>query len=178
MSRVAKCPIYLPENVLVKLKEQNIWVSGAKGTLHCLIHNAVEIIHIDHIITCKPFDSSFVNGWAQAGTARALIKIMIVGVTEGFEKRLQLVGIGYRAFMKGKILNLALGFSHLIEYKIPSGITVECPSPTEIILKGIDKQLIGQTAANIYCYKKPDPYKGKGIRYINQVIRLKEAKKK
>ncbi|WWO97051.1 MAG: 50S ribosomal protein L6 [Candidatus Dasytiphilus stammeri] len=177
MSRIAKCPIYIPETILVKLNGQNISVSGPKGILERIIHNSVQIIIENNVLTCKPFEG-FINGWQQSGTARSLINIMIIGVTKGFEKKLQLVGIGYRAFVQENILNLSLGFSHLIKYKIPSGITIECPTATDILLKGTDKQLVGQTAANIYRYRKPDPYKGKGIRYINQVIRLKEAKKK
>ena len=118
------------------------------------------------------------NGWAQAGTARSLLDNMIVGVSQGFEKKLQLNGVGYRAQAQGKKLNLTLGFSHPVAYEMPEGISVETPSQTEIVVKGVDKQLIGQVAANIRAYRPPEPYKGKGVRYADEVVRRKEAKKK
>ncbi|EJS87964.1 50S ribosomal protein L6, partial [Pasteurella multocida subsp. multocida str. Anand1_cattle] len=114
---------------------------------------------------------------AQAGTARALVNAMVIGVTEGFTKKLQLVGVGYRAQIKGNAVALSLGFSHPVEHALPAGITAECPSQTEIVLKGADKQLIGQVAADIRAYRRPEPYKGKGVRYADEVVRIKEAKK-
>ncbi|WWP00001.1 MAG: 50S ribosomal protein L6 [Candidatus Dasytiphilus stammeri] len=178
MSRVAKNPIAIPSEVEVKLQDQLIYIKGNNGDLHFIINNAVEIVKIDNCLTFKP-RLGFINGWTQAGTTRAIINSMIIGVTKGFSKSLQLVGIGFRASIdNNQILTLALGFSHLIYYKVPSGITVQCPSPTELVIKGADKQLVGQVAADIYSYRPPEPYKGRGIRYCNQVIRLKEAKKK
>ncbi len=118
------------------------------------------------------------NGWAQSGTARSLLNNMILGVSQGFEKKLLLNGVGYRAQAQGKKLNLTLGFSHPVAYEMPEGISVETPSQTEIIVKGVDKQLIGQVAANIRAYRPPEPYKGKGVRYADEVVRRKEAKKK
>ncbi|RUL44702.1 50S ribosomal protein L6, partial [Lysinibacillus antri] len=118
------------------------------------------------------------NADAQAGTARALVNAMVIGVTEGFTKKLQLVGVGYRAQMKGNVVALSLGYSHPIEHTLPAGVTGECPSQTEIVLKSADKQLIGQVAADIRAYRRPEPYKGKGVRYSDEVVRTKEAKKK
>ena len=120
----------------------------------------------------------FVEANAQSGTARALVNAMVIGVTEGFTKKLQLVGVGYRAQVKGNVVALSLGFSHPVEHTLPAGITAECPSQTEIVLKGADKQLIGQVAADIRAYRRPEPYKGKGVRYSDEVVRMKEAKKK
>ncbi|WWO95420.1 MAG: 50S ribosomal protein L6 [Candidatus Dasytiphilus stammeri] len=178
MSRIAKNPIKIPNEVEVKIQDQLICIKGHYGKLSRIINNAVEIIKINDYLRFQP-RLGCVNGWTQAGTARAIINSMIIGVTKGFSKTLQLVGIGFRAFINdNQILTLALGFSHLIHYKLPPGITAECPSATEIILKGSDKQLVGQVAADIYAYRRPEPYKGRGIRYSNQVVRLKEAKKK
>ena len=122
--------------------------------------------------------NALANAWAQAGTARALINNMIVGTHEGYEKKLQLIGVGYRAAVKGKVLDLTLGFSHPVNFEIPAGITIETPSQTEILVKGADKQVVGQTAANIRAYRAPEPYKGKGVRYADEHVRRKEAKKK
>ncbi|WWO99853.1 MAG: 50S ribosomal protein L6 [Candidatus Dasytiphilus stammeri] len=177
MSRVAKNPIKIPNEVQVKLEDQLIYIIGNYGKLIRIINDNVKIIKIDNCLTFKPRLGS-INGWTQAGTTRAIINSMIIGVTKGFSKTLQLVGIGFRASIDNEILSLSLGFSHLIYYKLPYGIKAECPSATEIIIKGADKQLVGQVAADIYSYRRPEPYKGRGIRYSNQVIRLKEAKKK
>ncbi|WWO97458.1 MAG: 50S ribosomal protein L6 [Candidatus Dasytiphilus stammeri] len=178
MSRVAKNPITIPKEVEVKLQDQSIYIKGNNGKLSLIINDAVEIVKIDNCLTFKA-RLGLINGWTQAGTTRAIINSMIIGVTKGFSKTLQLVGIGFRASIdNNQMLTLALGFSHLIYYKLPIGITVECPSSTEVVIKGADKQLVGQVAAEIYSYRPPEPYKGRGIRYSNQVIRIKEAKKK
>ncbi|WWO99320.1 MAG: 50S ribosomal protein L6 [Candidatus Dasytiphilus stammeri] len=177
MSRVAKLPIIIPINVRINIDNQIISVVGNNIKLTRIIHEAVKVEKVDNALKFFPHQG-FIDGWAQAGTTRAIINSMIIGVTTGFVKKLQLVGIGYRASIKDNYLILALGFSHLIEHKIPFGITAECPSPNEIILKSADKQLIGQVAADIYAYRRPEPYKGKGIRYADKIIRTKEAKKK
>lgn len=177
MSRVAKAPVVIPAGVEVKLDGQVISIKGKNGELTRTVHNAVVVKNENNTLTFAPRDG-FANAWAQAGTARAIINTMVVGVTTGFTKKLQLVGVGYRAQVKGDAISLSLGFSHPVEHKLPAGIKAECPSQTEIILTGIDKQLIGQVAADIRAYRKPEPYKGKGVRYANEVVRTKEAKKK
>jgi len=139
--------------------------------------DAVEVKHADNTLTFGPRDG-YADGWAQAGTARALLNSMVIGVTEGFTKKLQLVGVGYRAAVKGNVINLSLGFSHPVDHQLPAGITAECPTQTEIVLKGADKQVIGQVAADLRAYRRPEPYKGKGVRYADEVVRTKEAKKK
>jgi large subunit ribosomal protein L6 len=176
MSRIAKAPIAVPAGVEVTLAGQEIKVKGKNGELTRVVNDAVEVALNDNVITTAPRDVA--NAWAQAGTARALINNMIQGVNEGFEKKLQLVGVGYRAAVKGKVLDLTLGFSHPVNFEIPEGITVEAPSQTELVVKGADKQLVGQTAANIRSYREPEPYKGKGVRYADEHVRRKEAKKK
>ena len=177
MSRVAKAPVAIPAGVTVTLSGQDIKVKGPVGELSRTIHGDVVISQEENnIITNIVADVK--GAWAQAGTARALINNMIEGVSKGFEKKLVLNGVGYRAKAAGKNLNLSLGFSHPVDHAIPEGITVETPSQTEITLKGADKQLVGQTAANIRAYRKPEPYKGKGIRYSDEHVRRKEAKKK
>lgn len=176
MSRIAKAPINVPAGVEVTINGQDIKVKGKNGELTRTINDAVEVSLNDNVITTAPREVA--NAWAQAGTARALINNMIDGVNEGFEKKLQLVGVGYRAAVKGKVLDLTLGFSHPVNFEIPEGITIEAPSQTEIVVKGADKQLVGQTAANIRAYRQPEPYKGKGVRYADEYVRRKEAKKK
>ena len=177
MSRVAKAPVAIPAGVTITLSGQDIKVKGPIGELSHTIHGAVVVSQEeDNIITNIVADVK--GAWAQAGTVRSLINNMIEGVSKGFEKKLLLNGVGYRAKAAGKNLNLSLGFSHPVDHAIPEGITVETPSQTEIILKGADKQLVGQTAANIRAYRKPEPYKGKGIRYSDENVRRKEAKKK
>ncbi len=177
MSRVAKAPVAIPAGVTVTLSGQDIKVKGSNGELSHTIHSFVTVSQEDNMLkTTINCDDS--KAWAQAGTTRALISNMVEGVSKGFERKLVLNGVGYRAKAEGKVLNLSLGFSHPINHEIPAGITVETPSQTEITLKGIDKQLVGQTAANIRSYRKPEPYKGKGVRYFEEVIRRKEAKKK
>jgi large subunit ribosomal protein L6 len=177
MSRVAKAPIELPAGVEITLNGQDVKVKGKVGELSLNVNNAVEVVKEDNVLRTSPRDGAD-NGWAQAGTARALINNMVKGVSEGFEKRLTLIGVGYRAQAKGKVLNLTLGFSHPVEHAIPEGLTCETPSQTEIVLKGADKQLVGQVAADIRAYRKPEPYKGKGVRYSDENVRRKEAKKK
>jgi large subunit ribosomal protein L6 len=177
MSRVAKAPIVIPAGVEVKLNGQVISIKGKHGELTRAVHNAVIVKQEANTLNFA-LREGFANAWAQAGTTRALLNAMVVGVTEGFTKKLQLVGVGYRAAIKGNVVNLALGFSHPIEHQLPAGITAECPSQTEIVLKGVDKQVIGQAAADLRAYRRPEPYKGKGVRYADEVVRTKEAKKK
>ncbi|GAA4890972.1 50S ribosomal protein L6 [Ferrimonas pelagia] len=177
MSRVAKAPVAIPAGVEVTLNGQEITVKGGKGTLTREIHGAVVVAKEESNVTFGPREGA-ANAWAQAGTARALVNNMVVGVTEGFTKKLQLNGVGYRANVKGNSVNLTLGFSHPVEYVLPEGVKAECPSQTEIVLTGADKQSVGQAAANIRAYRKPEPYKGKGVRYADENVRRKEAKKK
>jgi len=177
MSRVAKNPVVIPAGVTVDLKGQQIAVKGAKGNLEHTIHDAVEVKVEDNQIVFAAKNGAE-NGDALAGTTRAVVSNMVTGVSQGFEKKLQLVGVGYRAKAAGKTLDLTLGFSHPVKYEVPEGITVETPSNTEIVVRGVDKQLVGQVAANIRAYRSPEPYKGKGVKYADEVIRRKEAKKK
>lgn len=177
MSRVAKAPILIPAGVDVAFNGQEISVKGKNGSLSKLINSAVVIEKQDNQLVFSP-KAGAADGWAQAGTARAIINSMVIGVTEGFTKRLQLVGVGFRAAIKGDSVSLTVGYSHPVEHTLPAGITAECPSQTEIVLKSADKQLLGQVAADIRSYRRPEPYKGKGIRYSDEVVRSKEAKKK
>ena len=177
MSRVAKAPIEIPAGVEIALNGQEVTVKGAQGSLSRVVNNAVELVKEDNELRTVARDG-VANATAQAGTARALLQNMVVGVTKGFERKLQLIGVGYRAQAQGKKLNLTLGFSHPVEFEIPEGITIETPSQTEVVVKGADKQLVGQVAANIRAYRKPEPYKGKGVRYADEQVRRKEAKKK
>jgi len=177
MSRIAKAPINIPAGVEVTLNGQEITVKGSKGTLNSTLNADVEVSQNDNVLTFAPREG-VANADAQAGTARSLVNNMVVGVTEGFERKLQLVGVGYRAQMKGNAIALSLGFSHPVEYALPEGVSAECPTATEIVLKSADKQQIGQVAANIRAYRKPEPYKGKGVRYFGEQVRSKEAKKK
>ena len=177
MSRVAKAPVAIPAGVEVTLNGQEITVKGKNGTLNRIINAAVIITKEENVLKFAPRDG-IVGADAQAGTARALVNNMVIGVTTGFERKLQLVGVGYRAQAKGKVVGLSLGFSHPIEHELPEGVTAECPSQTEIVLKSADKALLGQVAADIRSYRRPEPYKGKGVRYSDEVVRTKEAKKK
>ncbi|MDF7679828.1 50S ribosomal protein L6 [Enterobacteriaceae bacterium ESL0689] len=177
MSRVAKAHVVVPAGVDVKINGQVITIKGKNGELTRTLNDAVEVKNADNNLTFHPRDG-YADGWAQAGTARALLNAMVIGVTEGFTKKLQLVGVGYRAAVKGNVVNLALGFSHPVDHHLPAGITAECPSQTEIVLKGADKQMVGQVAADLRAYRRPEPYKGKGIRYADEIVRTKEAKKK
>ncbi|MCP4280639.1 MAG: 50S ribosomal protein L6 [Alteromonas sp.] len=177
MSRVAKAPVTVPAGVTVTLSGQDIKVKGPVGELSRTINALVTVSQEENVIKTTIGQESK-EAWAQAGTARALINNMVEGVSKGFEKKLVLQGVGYRAKAAGKSVDLSLGFSHPIKHAIPEGITVETPSQTEIVLKGADKQVVGQTAANIRAYRKPEPYKGKGVRYADEYVRRKEAKKK
>ncbi len=177
MSKVARKPIDLPSGLECTVDGQSIKLKGAKGSFDYVIHDLVEIGQDDNALTFKAKNDDRL-GWAMAGTMRALTANMVTGVTEGFEKKLELVGVGYRAKAQGSKLNLTLGFSHPVDHEMPEGITVETPSQTEIILKGIDKQQVGQVAAEIRAYRPPEPYKGKGVRYAGEHIIRKEAKKK
>jgi large subunit ribosomal protein L6 len=177
MSRVAKAPIAVPAGVTVTLNGQNVVVKGKNGELTLNVNPAVEIVVDGNVVRTNPRDG-FDNADAQAGTARALINNLVTGVAEGYTRKLELVGVGYRAKAEGKVLNLSLGFSHPVVFEVPNGITIETPSQTEVLVKGADKQLVGQVAANIRAYRKPEPYKGKGVRYANENVRRKEAKKK
>ena len=177
MSRVAKAHVAIPAGVTITLSGQDIKIKGPMGELSHTIHSDVVVSQEeDNLITNIVADVK--GAWAQAGTVRSLINNMVEGVSKGFEKKLLLNGVGYRAKAAGKSLNLSLGFSHPVDHAIPEGITVETPSQTEIILKGADKQMVGQVAADIRSYRKPEPYKGKGIRYSDEHVRRKEAKKK
>ena len=177
MSRIAKQPVPVPASVEVTENGQQITVKGPNGTLQHSVHALVELKREDGELTFSPRDGSKAAN-ALAGTTRALVSNLMTGVCDGFEKKLELVGVGYRAQAKGKVLNLTLGFSHPVDYKVPEGVTVETPSQTEIILKGADKQRVGQTAAEIRAFRPPEPYKGKGVRYADEVVIRKEAKKK
>jgi large subunit ribosomal protein L6 len=177
LSRVARKPIELPKNVDVKLANQQISIKGPKGTLEYNIHDAVEVNFKDNVLSFTGKEK-ISNSNALAGTARANINNMITGVTEGYTIKLLLVGVGYRAQVKGDTLVLSLGFSHPVEFKIPKGITIESTVQTEVVIKGNDKQQVGQVAAVIRAYRAPEPYKGKGVRYEGEVIKLKETKKK
>jgi large subunit ribosomal protein L6 len=177
MSRIAKSPVSIPAGVTVKLEAETINVKGGKGQLELAIHQDVEIKSQDNVLTFAA-RSGTKQANAMAGTTRALVNNMMVGVTEGFERKLELIGVGYRAAVKGKVLNLTLGFSHPVDYQLPEGITAETPSQTSVLLKGADKQKLGQAAAEIRAFRPPEPYKGKGVRYADEYVRRKEAKKK
>lgn len=177
MSRVAKTPITVASTVTVSVDGQAVEVKGPKGTLSLDIHPDVKVELNDGILSVQPVNEEK-QSWAHAGTVRALLNNMVTGVIDGFERKLNLVGVGYRAQAKGKTLDLSLGFSHPVVYELPDGITAETPSATEIVLKGFDKQQIGQVAAEIRAFRPPEPYKGKGVRYADEVVIRKEAKKK
>ncbi len=177
MSRVAKIPVVLPAGVEVKLDGQTVSVKGAKGELKLGVHDSVEISHSDGALKLSARNGDR-DSQALAGTMRAIVQNMVIGVTDGFEKRLELQGVGYRAQAQGKKLNLQLGFSHPVEYTLPEGVDAQTPSQTEIVVAGIDKQLVGQVCAEIRAFRPPEPYKGKGVRYQGEYVRRKEAKKK
>ena len=177
MSRIANSPVVIPAGVEVKLDADSITVKGGKTTLSQAQHSSVEVKQEGDALTFAPRDGGKV-AHAMSGTMRALVNNMVVGVTAGFEKKLQLNGVGYRAKAAGKSVNLTLGFSHPVDYALPEGVTAETPSNTEIVLKSADKQLLGQAAAEIRAFRPPEPYKGKGVRYADEYVRRKEAKKK
>jgi len=181
MSRIAKSPITVPEGVDISQSEGTLSVKGKLGEMTMHVNSSVVITNTDNVLT---FSTSEVSkkeekgAWAQAGTVRANTANLIKGVTEGWEKKLTLIGVGYRAQAKGKVLGLTLGFSHPVNYSLPEGISVETPSQTEVIIKGIDKQKVGQAAAEIRAVRPPEPYKGKGVRYTDEQVVRKDAKKK
>ena len=177
MSRIAKAPVIIPSDVDIKLEGNNMTVKGSKGQLSFNFNAAVGIEITDNVISMK-WNKDDQNATAQAGTARAIVSNMITGVSAGFERKLTLIGVGYRAQAKDNILNLTLGFSHPVDFEVPVGITVETPTQTEIVVRGSDKQQVGQVAAKIRAYRPPEPYKGKGVRYTEEHVARKEAKKK
>lgn len=177
MSRVAKKPVTVPNGVEVKIDGQHLSVTGAKGTLTHQIHAQVEVTQESGVLTFAPRGEEQ-SANAIAGTTRAVVNNMVTGVTTGFQKRLELQGVGYRAQAQGSIVNLQLGFSHPVAYQLPTGITVQTPSQTEVIISGADRQRVGQVAAEIRGIRPPEPYKGKGVRYLGERVRRKEAKKK
>ncbi|WP_420464862.1 50S ribosomal protein L6 [Panacagrimonas sp.] len=176
MSRVAKMPVKIPAGVQITMADRLVTVKGAKASLNLDLPASVEVEIVDGVLSVS--SASVQSNAMQSGTVRALIANMVEGVTQGYQKKLQLVGVGYRAASQGKKVNLALGFSHPIEYPIPEGVTVETPSQTEIVVKGADKKMVGQVAADIRRFRPPEPYKGKGVRYSDEKVELKEAKKK
>lgn len=177
MSRVAKSPVTLPAGVEVTINGQEISVKGSKGSLTTTLHKLVSVAQEGTELKLAPRELTQ-DGWMQTGTARAVLNNLVIGVSAGFERKLQLIGVGYKAAAKGKTLNLALGFSHPIDFPIPEGVSCETPTPTEIVLKSVNKQLLGQVAANVRGFRPPEPYKGKGVRYVGENVLRKEAKKK
>ena len=177
MSRVAKNPIVLPQGVDVNIGKDGVTVKGPLGSIELEMNPAVAVEKDGQAVVCKAVDG-VVNANAMSGTVRAIIANMVNGVSKGFERKLTLVGVGYRAQAQGDTLNLTLGFSHPVAHKMPAGIKCETPSQTEILIKGVDKQKVGQVAAEVRAYRPPEPYKGKGVRYADEVIVIKETKKK
>jgi len=177
MSRVANKPVSVPAAVEITADGQQLSVKGPKGTLEHSVHALVEVTREEGVLNFKARDESKAAN-ALAGTTRSVVNNLVVGVTDGFEKKLELVGVGYRAQAKGKVLNLSLGFSHPVDYELPEGVTAATPSQTEIVINGSDKQQVGQVAAEIRAFRPPEPYKGKGVRYADEVVVRKEAKKK
>lgn len=178
MSRISKKPIQVPSNVNVAISNNEIIITGPLGSLQQEISNEhIKVSNENNTLLVNSTNSTK-HAHSLSGTMRSLISNMIVGVTAGFEKRLNIIGVGYRAQAAGNALNMSLGFSHPIVYKMPGGITVETPTQTEVVIKGINKQQVGQIAAEIRSFRRPEPYKGKGVRYSDEIITLKETKKK
>ena len=177
MSRIAKAPVNIPTGVDIKLDGNKMIVKGVKGQLSHMLNSAVNIDIAENVIHMQ-WDKDNKEATAQAGTARAILNNMVTGVSAGFEKKLTLIGVGYRAQAKENILSLSLGFSHPVDFEVPVGITVETPTQTEIVVRGTDKHLVGEVAAKIRAYRPPEPYKGKGVRYSDEHVVRKEAKKK
>ncbi|MDD5579084.1 MAG: 50S ribosomal protein L6 [Methylobacter sp.] len=177
MSRIAKAPVTIPSGVDIQLNGNSVTVKGSNGLLSFYFNSVISLEIADNVVQVQ-WNKDDKQATAQAGTARAIVNNMVTGVTAGFEKKLTLIGVGYRAQAKGNNLNLALGFSHPVDFEIPTGVSVETPSPTDIIVKGSDKQQVGEVAAKIRAYRPPEPYKGKGIRYAEEHVARKEAKKK
>ena len=177
MSRVAKMPIAVPAGAEVAISAQAITVKGPLGTLSQSLNGLVKVENNNGTLTFDVAnDSREAN--AMSGTLRALVNNMVTGVTKGFEKKLSLVGVGYKAQAQGDKLNLSLGFSHPVVHTMPAGISVATPTPTEVVIKGVDRQKVGQVAAEVRAYRSPEPYKGKGVRYVDEVVKIKETKKK
>jgi large subunit ribosomal protein L6 len=175
MSRVANNPVELPKGVEVKMNGSDLTIKGGKGTLELSLMEGIQVSQDDNVLTIA-YDSDKFK--AMAGTTRALVNNMVKGVSEGWEKKLVLNGVGYRAKADGKSINLTLGLSHPVDYKLPEGVSAETPTQTEVVVRGVDKQAVGQAAAEIRSFRPPEPYKGKGIRYADEHVRRKEAKKK
>lgn len=177
MSRVAKQPITIPKGVEIKIDGQTVNAKGPKGNEACQVHSDVEIVFDDGVLGVKSRGDAK-GSVAMTGTMRSLLNNLVTGVSDGFEKKLELRGVGYRAQAQGNSVNLNLGFSHPVVHKIPDGVKVETPSQTEIVITGSNKQIVGQVAADIRSYRPPEPYKGKGVRYLGEYVAMKEAKKK
>jgi large subunit ribosomal protein L6 len=177
MSRVASNPVQLPKGVEATLAEGLISVKGGKGSLQMALHSAIQISREGDTLRVSAKNNSR-EAVALSGTFRALVSNMVTGVSQGFQKRLQLQGVGYRAKAQGEMLNISVGFSHPVDFVVPKGVTAETPTPTEIVISGADKQLVGEVAAKIREFRPPEPYKGKGIRYLDENVYRKEAKKK
>tara|TARA_Y100001970_G_scaffold141613_1_gene174269 strand:- start:881 stop:1429 length:549 start_codon:yes stop_codon:yes gene_type:complete len=176
MSRVAKNPIEIPENVVFNVNDDVVTVKGNKGELDFILPETIMLDIAENVVTVK-YDETNQQSVALAGTSRSLINNMIIGVSKGFEKKLELIGVGYRAKASGKLLELTLGFSHPVKYQLPDEVEVETPSQTEVVLKSHNKQILGQAAAEIRAFRPPEPYKGKGVRYADEHVKRKEAKK-
>ncbi|MES2627082.1 MAG: 50S ribosomal protein L6 [Pseudomonadota bacterium] len=177
MSRIAKAAVDLPQGVEAQIADGVVSLKGSKGTLSMRIHTKVQIVNENNQLKLSPANNSK-EANALAGTTRALVQNMVVGVSKGFERKLELVGVGYRAKAQGRNVNMVLGFSHPIDYALPEGVTAETPTQTEILLKGADRQLLGQVAAELRSFRSPEPYKGKGVKYGGEQVYRKEAKKK
>lgn len=177
MSRIAKKPVEIPGGIELTINGRELIVKGSKGTLSVTLHDDVEVNQEDNVLSFSPRDDKK-SSMALTGTTRSVVNNIITGVSSGFEKKLQLVGVGYRAQAQGKKLSLSLGFSHPIDFEIPEGIEIETPAATEIVVKGCDKQRVGQVCAEIRAFRPPEPYKGKGVKYADEQVIRKEAKKK
>lgn len=177
MSRIGKKPVVVPQGVEVSLNGQNIAAKGPKGELVVTLSELVSVVQGDDGLTLSPVDKTQ-DARSFWGLSRSLVENIVTGVSEGFSRKLELQGVGYRAQMQGSTLKLSLGFSHDVDFPVPEGISVDCPSQTEIIVSGIDKQKVGQVAAEIRSYRPPEPYKGKGVRYEGEYVFRKEGKKK
>jgi large subunit ribosomal protein L6 len=177
MSRIAKAPVVLPKGVEAQIANGLVSVKGGKSTLKLQLGSGVQVVNDNNTLKVSPTNNSR-EADAQAGTTRALLQNMVNGVSKGFERKLELVGVGYRAKASGKTVNLVVGYSHPIDYPLPEGVTAETPSQTELVLRGADRQLLGQVAAELRKFRAPEPYKGKGVRYSGEAVYRKEAKKK
>ena len=177
MSRIANNPVAVPQGVEVAITDSEVSVTGGKGTLNLQLQDAIQVKQEENLVKVST-ESTNKKTVAMAGTTRALINNMVTGVTAGWSKELQLLGVGYRAKVNGRQLDLTLGFSHPVAYQFPEGIEIETPSQTQILVKGIDRQLVGQVSAEIRAFRPPEPYKGKGVRYADEYVKRKEAKKK